>query len=299
LQGTLLKGYSGFYYVYAAGKVWECSLRGRLRLGKQDFLPGDLVEIMPAVKAAENLPDRACVESVLPRRSVLQRPPVANVDLVFLIFASVNPKPDADLLSRLVIQTNHAGLETVILFSKTDQLAGTKMSPDLVAAFQKTCDVISYSAVTGAGLAEVRARLQGRVTVLAGPSGVGKSSLLNALEQELRLKTGEISVKTKRGKHSTRHVELLRVAGGLVADTPGFSSYDLPDIKPEELERYFPELEGMAMQCRFRGCRHDQEPDCRVKAAAANGEIHPLRYEYYLRFLKELRERPRDYRSSG
>ncbi|MDR1604086.1 MAG: ribosome small subunit-dependent GTPase A [Gracilibacteraceae bacterium] len=284
-QGKLLQrcgGYGGFYYVLAGEKVWECSLRGRFRWQKLDILPGDEVEILTREDS------RGTVEAVLPRRNALRRPPVANVDLAVLVFSLAKPAPDETLLNRLLVQAAWVGLEAVLAFTKADLLPEeARQAPDVYrrAGYETHC----VSAVSGEGLPELGARLRGRVSVLMGKSGVGKTTLLNALGG-FRHKTGELSARGERGRHTTRQVELLRVAGGLIADTPGYSTYYFPDIKPAELGRCFPEIARAAV-CRFKGCLHDQEPDCAVKAAVAAGTIAQLRYDYYLSFLRELRRR--------
>ncbi|MDR0434564.1 MAG: ribosome small subunit-dependent GTPase A [Gracilibacteraceae bacterium] len=286
LRGRLLRGYGGFYYVLAEDRVWECSLRGRFRLQKQDFLPGDEVEIIV------NQDGKGTVEALLPRKSALKRPPTANVDLAVLVFSLVKPKPDETLLNRLLVQVEHAGLETVIAFTKADLLPPALT--DVPARYRQAgYEAICVSALSGEGVVELGTRLWERIAVLAGQSGVGKTSLLNALGG-LKRKTGAVSLKQGRGRHTTRHVEMLRVAGGLVADTPGFSSYYLPEMKPAELASYFPEITSRAGGCRFKSCVHDKEPDCAVKTAVAAGLISQARYGFYLDFLHELRgRRPR------
>ncbi|MDR1960842.1 MAG: ribosome small subunit-dependent GTPase A [Gracilibacteraceae bacterium] len=292
LRGKLLRGYGGFYYVYAEGRVWECSLRGRFRLQNQSFLPGDEVEILADGDGGGTL------EQVLPRKNSLRRPPVANVDLAVLVFSIAKPPPDETLLNRLLVQAMHAGLDVIIVFTKADLLSPAEGgAPDLYR--EAGFETHRVSALTGDGADALGARLRDRIAVLAGQSGVGKTTLLNALGG-LSLKTGELSAKLGRGRHTTRHVELLRVAGGLVADTPGFSSYNLPEMKPAELARCFPEMSPYADGCRFKSCLHDKEPDCRVKEAVAAGGIAGARYEYYLSFLHELRGRkPKNPRRRG
>jgi ribosome biogenesis GTPase len=281
LHGKLLRGYGGFYYVLAEERIWECSLRGRFRIQKQDFLPGDEVEIL----AGEG--GRGTVEAVLPRKNALRRPPVANVDLAVLVFSLVKPAPDETLLNRLLVQAAFAGLEILIVFTKADLLPAADRG---ISVFYHRAgyEVYCVSAVSGEGAAELGARLRERVAVLAGQSGVGKTTLLNALGG-FSLKTGDISARLGRGRHTTRHVELRRVAGGLIADTPGFSSYRLPDMKPAELARCFPEMAKLADGCRFKGCWHDREPGCAVKAAVSSGTVASARYEFYIGFLRELR----------
>ncbi len=289
-EGIILKGYSGFYYVQAGEKLWECSLRGRFRLHAQDFLPGDRVKISP-LKGHKGV-----IEEVLPRTNALVRPPVANVEQVIVVFALVTPQPDRNLLDRILIQAEAAGVNPVVCFNKAD----LALPPETDAAVELYrsigYEVILVSAKSGQGVEELRRVLEGKTSVFAGPSGVGKSSLLNAVHPGLQLKTGEVSAKLRRGRHTTRHVELIPLdGGGLVADTPGFSSLDLPPMQREELSRFFPEFLEHAPQCKFSTCLHRLEPQCAVKAAVELGRIDSKRYADYLAFLTEVIEQERRY----
>lgn len=287
ISGILLKGYSGFYYVYAEDRVWECSLRGRFRIRDQEFLPGDRVQILPGTGI------KATIEKVEERRNSLVRPTIANVDQAFLVFACISPRPDLNLLDRLLIQVSEVGVKPVIILNKVDQ-AEDENNEDMFAVsrldfYQKLgYDLLKVSTRTGQGLAEVREYLKNKITVLAGPSGVGKSSLLNALDPKLELKTGEVSRKLKRGRHTTRHVELMVCGEGLLADTPGFSSLYLPKMKREELAGFFPEFAEVEGECRFTSCLHHKEPDCAIKSAVESGQIEKSRYEHYCLFLDEV-----------
>jgi len=289
ISGILLKRYSGFYYVYAEGRVWECSLRGRFRIRDQEFITGDRVKILPGTG------NKATIEEVVERRNSLVRPTIANVDQAFLVFALVSPKPDLNLLDRLILQVTAAGIKPVLILTKVDLAQDRKggaegLFPAEGLDFYRELgyDVIKVSTKTGEGIAEVQKFIDGKVSVLAGPSGVGKSSLVNALSPGMELKTGEISQKLKRGRHTTRHVELMVCGEGLLADTPGFSSLYLPSMKREELSAYFNEFEQAPGACRFANCQHHKEPDCAVKAAVEAGMIQSSRYEHYCQFLEEV-----------
>ncbi|MDR3540880.1 MAG: ribosome small subunit-dependent GTPase A [Desulfosporosinus sp.] len=294
IVGVLLKGYGGFYYVFAEDRVWECSLRGRFRVQDQAFLPGDRVKILPEEE------NKATIETVEPRRNALSRPAIANVDQALLVFAMTSPKPDLNLLDRLLVQVTYAEIKPILVFTKLDKyetaLPSGSMEPTITDVYrQMGYNVFEVSNETGQGIEEVRAQLAEQVSVLAGPSGSGKSSLFNALSPGKKLKTGEISLKSQRGRHTTRHVELMVCAGGLVADTPGFSSLFLPNMKRAELADCFPEFAQRRRQCRFNSCLHDKEPNCAIKAALESGEISAVRYEHYLIFLQEVIEAERRY----
>ncbi len=287
-EGIIVKGYSGFYYVQAGEQLWECSLRGRFRLHTQDFLPGDRVIISP-LKGTKGV-----IEEVMPRANSLARPPVANVEQVIVVFAAVSPQPDLNLLDRILIQAEAAGVNPVVCLNKAD-LALSPEIPALVETYQRVgYGVMMVSAKSGRGVGELRQALKGKTSVFAGPSGVGKSSLLNAVHPGLQLRTGEVSAKLRRGRHTTRHVELIPLEGsGLVADTPGFSALDLPPMQRQELTRFFPEILELAPQCKFSTCLHRLEPQCAVKAAVERGMIDNRRYENYLTFLTEVIEQER------
>ncbi|MGI6224895.1 MAG: ribosome small subunit-dependent GTPase A, partial [Peptococcales bacterium] len=267
-EGIILKGYSGFYYVNSQGKTYECSLRGKNRLRKIKFLPGDNVTFEPLTEVS------GVINDVLPRRNELIRPPIANVDQVIIVNSLINP--DLWLLDRLTILALWNQIDPIICFNKGD-LVHEEMLSFYYDNYQNTeFPIIVTSTKTGRGINELKELLKNRVSVVAGASGVGKSSLLNAIQPGLKLQTGEISEKLKRGKHTTRHVELMPLDwGGLVADTPGFSSLNLPpDIIREELSFLFPDFDEFRGKCKFSTCLHNNEPQCGVRDAVLNGEIY-------------------------
>ncbi|MFZ7103110.1 MAG: ribosome small subunit-dependent GTPase A [Peptococcaceae bacterium] len=291
LEGTILKGYSGFYYVKYHEQLYECSLRGKNRIKQVRFLPGDRV-------AFEVLSENTgVIKEVLARKNELVRPPIANVDQVIIVASAANPEPDFWLVDRLTILALWNEIEPVICFNKGDLVAKEKI--DLYQEIYKKAQfkVIMTSTKLGIGIGPLKSILQNKTSVLAGPSGVGKSSILNAVQPGLHLQTGEISEKLKRGKHTTRHVELLALSlGGLVADTPGFSSLNLPpEIMREELSFLFPDFDDYRDKCRFSTCLHKEEPQCMVRESVKNGELSKIRYNNYLAFLVEVIQQERSF----
>lgn len=291
MKGKIIKGIAGFYYVYGENdEVYECRAKGIFRKENRKPLVGDDVEItiLDQEKKEGNL------VKILPRKNSLIRPAVANVDQAFVIFAMDDPKPNFLLLDRFLIMMEQADIPAVICFNKKD-LAEEQEIRELYETY-RGCgyQVILSSALQEEGIEEIRSILKGKTTVVAGPSGVGKSSLTNLLQKEIRMETGEISRKLKRGKHTTRHSQVIPVGDHTyLMDTPGFSSLYLTDMEEQELKDYFPEFRKYEGQCRFQGCRHIHEPGCAVKEALDNHKISSLRYEDYLGLYEELKEKRR------
>ncbi|KAB2954467.1 ribosome small subunit-dependent GTPase A [Heliorestis acidaminivorans] len=284
-EGTIIKGYSGFYYVLSEGTIFTCSLRGKFRQKKmeQTFLPGDRV----VISLLEG--DKGVIEEVLPRKNELLRPTIANVDQALLVFSLTSPDPDFALIDRLLLFTIEEQIEPILIWTKSDLATEECIEKAKESFVQGQIKQVIVSAETMNGIEAVKNLLRQRITVLAGPSGAGKSSLLNALQPGLALKTGEVSKKTGRGRHTTRHVELLHLSfDALVADTPGFSTLNLPALTAPQLGELFPEIVDLMGQCRFNSCLHRTEPDCAVQEAVEKGLIHQRRYESYLLFLEEL-----------
>ena len=291
MQGKIIKGIAGFYYIYAEdGNIYECKAKGIFR--KDNFKPlvGDNVEITVLNEEEKE----GSVTSILPRRNSLIRPAVANVDQAFLIFAMENPKPNFLLLDRFLIMMEQQEIPVVICFNKKD--VGEKKEMEKLYEIYTGCGyrVVLSSTYEGEGMDEIREILKGKTTVVAGPSGVGKSSITNCMQGEVQMETGEISKKLKRGKHTTRHSQVIPVEKNtFLVDTPGFSSLYLTDIKEEELRDYFPEFVMYEPQCRFQGCMHIHEPGCAVKEALSEGKISQQRYDNYLALYEELKEKRR------
>ncbi|MGN8632302.1 ribosome small subunit-dependent GTPase A [Blautia sp. HCP3S3_G3] len=291
MQGKIMKGIAGFYYVYAEdGEVYECKAKGIFRKENQKPLVGDDVEI----QILDREEKEGSITSILPRRNSLIRPAVANVDQAFVIFAAENPKPNLMLLDRFLIMMEREGIPAVICFNKKDLV-----SPEELEVLYETyagCgyQVILSSVNLGEGVEEIRQILQGKTTVVAGPSGVGKSSLTNLMQEDVQMETGEISKKLKRGRHTTRHSQVIPVAENTyLVDTPGFTSLYLTDMEEQELKDYFREFQQYEGKCRFQGCRHIHEPGCAVKEALENQKISRIRYEDYLGLYEELKEKRR------
>ena len=285
MQGQLKKALSGFYYIQHEGNLYQTRARGNFRKRKVKPLVGDFVEF-----ESTSLTDGYLLE-IFPRKNELVRPPVANVDQVIVVASLVEPDFSYHLLDRFLVSLEQKQIEPVIYLSKVDLLDDTTLLEEIKATYH----LAGYRVIVGDknDLNQVKALLKNRLTVLAGQSGAGKSTLLNQLVPGLALETGEISEALNRGKHTTRHVELIDVAQGLVADTPGFSSIDFFDLEVTDLPKMFPEFVVLQDACRFRECSHTHEPDCAVKEALAEGKIAQIRYDNYLLFLQELKnQRP-------
>lgn len=291
MQGKIIRGVAGFYYVNVEGcGVYECKAKGIFRNRKIKPLPGDDVEVTVLDEAAMT----GNIEDILDRRSELIRPAVANADQAVIVFAMSWPEPNFNLLDRFLVLMRRQQMETVICFNKKDQIE-ERVQKEFLRIYGKSgCRVLMISAKSGDGIGELAAQLKGRVTVLAGPSGVGKSTILNALYPKANMQTGNISEKIRRGRHTTRHSELFYVGGETyLFDTPGFSSLYLDEMEKEELKDCYAEFEDYAGECRYLGCLHDREPSCAVKNAVQEGRISRERYENYLLLFNELKKRKR------
>lgn len=289
MQGKIIKGIAGFYYVYVieAG-VYECKAKGVFRNKKIKPLVGDnvLIDVISDSERTGNITD------ILPRKNELIRPAVANIDQAMIVFASLSPEPNFNLLSRFIVMMEYNRIDTVICFNKTDQVDSEsldKMVKDFSGCGSR---IITSSVKENKGIDEIREVLQNKTTALAGPSGVGKSSILNSVFPEAETRTGEISGKINRGKHTTRHTEIFNITGDtFVLDTPGFTSLDYDVVEDKDLRFYFNEFTEYEGKCRFNGCVHVNEPDCAVKAAVTEGKISELRYKIYTDMYNELKNK--------
>lgn len=293
INGKIIKGIGGFYYVDTENGLYECRARGIFRKNKITPLVGDRVSI--SVVDEEN--KKGVVEEIEERDTELVRPPIANVDKALIVFAIKNPSPNLSLLDRFIVLAEKENLEIVIVFTKVDLDTDGELLGELKDIYEVSgYKVISVSNKLKLNIDKIKEELKENTVVFAGPSGVGKSSLLNEVDKNFELKTGEVSDKIKRGKHTTRHAELLKLeCGGMVADTPGFSSLTLDDTDESELKEYFIEFDKYD-ECRFGSrCIHENEPSCAVKEAVENGDISKKRYESYIQLLNEIRSGKRRY----
>ena len=289
LLGKIIRGIAGFYYVHVAGNgIYECKAKGVFRKNKEKPLVGDDVEII-VLDEKEKLGN---ISDIFPRKNDLIRPAVANVDQALVIFAADQPKPNFNLLDRFLLMMEQKEIPTVICFNKID-LVTEEEKAQLKSIYENTGHTIFFVSVAKKqGIETVRECLHGKTTTVAGPSGVGKSSLINLLQSDVKMETGSISEKIQRGKHTTRHSELITLDDtSYILDTPGFSSLSIFNLEKEEIKWYYPEFGKLQDQCRFMGCNHIHEPDCAVKQALEEGNISLIRYENYKLLFDECNNR--------
>ena len=291
MQGKIIKGIAGFYYVHVVEfGVYECKAKGIFRKDKKKPLVGDDVEI----EVLSEVEKTGSIINIFERKNELIRPAVANINQALVVFAAAKPSPHFNLLDRFLVMMQTKEIPVILCFNKEDIASEEKLS-ELAEIYEKCgCQLIFVSAKEEKNMETLRRMLEGKTTAIAGPSGVGKSSIINLLNPKANMETGSISRKIERGKHTTRHSELFMIGeDSYIMDTPGFSSLYVNDFEKEELKYYFPEFELYEGQCRFNGCDHIHEPGCAVKEAVEKGKIHAVRYEDYKELYEELKNKRR------
>ena len=291
MQGKIVKGIAGFYYIHVAGSgVYECKAKGAFRREKIRPLVGDNVEI----EILEEKEKTGNIIRVFTRSNELIRPAVANIDQVLLVFAVVKPNPHYNLLDRFLVMMEDKLLPVILCFNKTDIATDAQIEELRTIYGRCGYPTVFTSVQEEENISRIRERLKGKTTAIAGPSGVGKSSIINLLQPKAQMETGEISHKIERGRHTTRHSELFPIdEDSYIMDTPGFSSLYVNDFEKEDLKHYFPEFIEYEGTCRFHGCDHIHEPGFSVKAAVDTGKIHPVRYRNYVEMYEELKNKRR------
>lgn len=288
-EGVIIKGISGFYYVHDGETTWECKARGLFRNKNEKPLVGDRVTF----DVVSDETKTGNVTSIFPRKSEMIRPAVSNVDQILIVFSAVTPDPNFEMLNRYIVSVHDAEIPIAFVVTKTDLT--TKEHLQEIQEQWKSLEIPFHfiSSKMNEGMAELKEALSGKISVLAGPSGVGKSSLVNALLGGQHMEVGELSRKISRGKNTTRHAELFSLNhDSYILDTPGFTAVDFDFVNPENLPLYFDEFVPYTVHCKFTSCRHMTEPGCAVKEAVNKGIIAKSRYESYtsmLTYLQNLR----------
>ncbi|HZK01702.1 MAG TPA: ribosome small subunit-dependent GTPase A [Anaerovoracaceae bacterium] len=285
IEGTIFKGVGGFYYVKTKdNQVYQCRARGIFR--KDGIVPfvGDKVNI----EAIDS--DEAVITKIHPRRNKFIRPPVSNVDCFLITVAVKKPDPNLYIVDKFLVMAEHQHTDIVICLNKIDLATGGEIEK-FIEIYGNIYPVVSLNGKTGEGLSKLKDRLNGRKCAFAGPSGTGKSTILNKMLGDIKAETGHISERTQRGRHTTRHVELFELPdGAMIFDTPGFTSFETFNIDEDELDYLYPEMKTYIGQCRYHNCRHVAEPMCKVRSAVEEGKISPSRYDSYQKQIKEIQE---------
>lgn len=283
LKGLVLKNYNGYYYVQVDANVYTCKVKGKMKQNRFSLATGDMVLLEPGEKG------EGMIKRVLPRKNFLPRPTMANLDLFVATFACATPDFSFLLADKLLALAELAHIPALLVLNKEDQ-APTGLIDKVRSVYEPIgYEVFNLSAKEGTGVEALRERLKGKICAFGGPSGVGKSSTINAIDSSVDLRTGEVSEKIGRGKHTTRFAQLLPFDEGYIADTPGFGNLLLEGMEPEQALAAFREFARYEDGCRFCPCSHTHEPVCGVKEAVAAGHIAPSRYESYLAMLEEIR----------
>ena len=285
-SGLVVRSYSGYYYVDCDGAMITCKVKGHMKQKRFSLCTGDRVRL----EVNPDKPDEGMITAVLPRKNYLERPTVANLDLLVITLALMRPDFSFLIMDKLLVLAENAKVPVLLVLTKAD--LATEVQSETVASVYRSIGYETFviSSKTGQGIDALRKRLEGKVTAFGGPSGVGKSSALNSIQPGVLRTTGEISTKISRGKHTTRYTELIPFNGGYLADTPGFGNVLMENLEPEALPACFPEFRRYEAKCKFSPCSHTHEPVCGVKDAVKENLIAPSRYESYVAILEELKE---------
>lgn len=287
MRGLITKGIGGFYYVQTEQGLIEAKGRGIFKKDGITLMVGDEVEI----QIIDEEEKKGVIDRILPRKNQFIRPPIANVDLFAIVFAPAKPRPNFALIDKFLIMAEMHGVEAIVCINKCD-LADDEEIEKIRAVYEGVYPVLLLSGKMGMGIDTLEKMISGKKAALAGPSGVGKSTILNSMIPHANMETGAVSAKTQRGKHTTRHVEIFDVeGGGKLFDTPGFTSFEILEADEENLWMYYPDIERYSGSCRYDNCRHIKEPDCMVREAVKNGKIHKMRYDSYVSNIEEIRSK--------
>ena len=285
MTGLITKGIGGFYYVLTEEGIIEAKGRGIFKNDGIKLAVGDMVEL-EKTEAGKGI-----INEIHPRKNQFIRPPIVNVDTFIVVFAPAHPKPNYMLIDKFLIMAEMNGIEPILCLNKCD-LASEEEIAEIRSIYEGIYPMLTVSCKNGQGLEALQELVSGRKAALAGPSGVGKSTILNHLHPEANMETGAVSQKTRRGKHTTRHVEIFQLeGGGMIYDTPGFTSFEILEAEEDNLASYYPEMDQLKGKCRYDDCRHLSEPECAVREAVKAGTIHKKRYDSYLANLEEIRTR--------
>lgn len=281
MEGIIIKGIGGFYYIKTINGLIECKARGKFRYESLKPIVGDKVDIK-----IEN--GKGIIDKIYERTSELIRPAVSNVTQAFVVFAIKNPDINFDLLNRFLVLCEYNDIKVIVCLNKKDLCSREEKEEIKAKITDIGYEVIFINAKKQDGTNELKNRLENNITVLCGPSGAGKSTLLNVLIDREHMETGEVSTKIGRGKHTTRHSELIEIDRGFLVDTPGFSTLDIKFMDRDKLKYCFPEFNKYNNLCKYKGCNHYKEPNCTVKKLLDEGKINKLRYEFYIKTLEEI-----------
>lgn len=281
MEGIIIKGIGGFYYVKVEDKIFECKARGKFRNNGETPVVGDRVEITTMQD------DKGVMEKIFKRKNILKRPLVSNITQAFVVFAVKHPDINLDLLNKFLIQCEMNDIHVVVCFNKLDLDHMNSNNLAIKMVEDAGYETILLQAKEGVGIESIKDKLNDNISVFCGPSGVGKSTILNKIVGTEIMETGEISARLRRGKHTTRHSELVPIEGGLLVDTPGFSTLDIEFQEKSDIQEYFPEFWSFRGGCKYTGCMHNKEPKCSVKEAVDEGQINRLRYNFYIKLLEE------------